>query len=378
MGRSPLKILGVIDEEPFDFRTWSGTSRYFFDAIKQSGYLYQAVSAMPSPWVTRLYQAASFQPDMASWRFRYHLHTGTHRQRTRVVQKKMRKMDPDGYNAILQVGAWYDFTGTKDKVTASYHDGNLATRLASPYGHPQLARRHLDRALAYERCLYDRMDAIFPMSRWLADSFIRDFGVDASKLHPVGAGINLPQVADVGARTYERPEILFVGRDFKRKGGDTLLEAFRTVRRELPDAQLTLIGPALSGLPDGVRCEGFVSKDTPDGLNRLLAAYTRASIFVLPSLYEPFGIALAEAMAHKLPCIAADNCAMPEIVDDGATGYVVPMADSAALARRMLALLKDAGQCRQMGEAGHARYLAQFTWDRVTGRITDVLASIAR
>jgi glycosyltransferase involved in cell wall biosynthesis len=370
---SGVRILGVIDEAPFDYRTWSGSSRYFFEALRRAGSLYEAVVAEPSLLETRLFQARDFLPDRASWRFKFHLDTGFYRRRTAVVRRRMRALDDAAYDVVLQIGAWYDLTGTPGKATASYHDGNLATLLASPYGHPPLARRHVARTLAWERELYRRMDVMFPMSRWLADSFMADFGVPADKLFPVGAGVNLPRILEVGERSYDRPEVLFVGKDFARKGGPVLLEAFRAVRREIPEARLTLIGPRLEDVPDGVRCLGVVPKNTPEGLDRLLAAYAEASLFVLPSLYEPFGIAFAEAMAHKVPCIGADNCAMPEIVADGETGYLVPVSDARALARRMLDLLKDPEACRRMGEAGYRKYRERYTWDQVVARILGVL-----
>ena len=69
-------------------------------------------------------------------------------------------------------------------------------------------------------------------------------------------------------------------------------------------------------------------------------------MFVMPSLYEPYGIVFAEAMAHRLPCIGADNCAMPEIIKHGETGYVVPVRDEMALANRLVARLPADGRQR--------------------------------
>lgn len=370
---SDIRILGVIDEDPFDYRTWSGSSRYFFEALKRAGCLYDAIAAEPPLVEARLFQARDFRPERAAWRFKFHLDTGFYRRRTAAARRRMRALDDDAYNVVLQVGAWYDLTGTPGKRTASYHDGNLARLLASPYGHPPVSRGRVARTLAWERELYRRMDVIFPMSRWLADSFMADFGVAGEKVFPVGAGVNLPRILEVGDRSYDRPEVLFVGKDFARKGGPVLLEAFRAVRREIPEARLTLIGPRLDALPDGVRCLGVVPKNTPEGLARLLTAYAEASLFVLPSLYEPFGIAFAEAMAHKMPCIGTNNCAMPEIVADGETGYLVPVSDPQALARRMLDLLKDPAACKRMGEAGYRRYQERYTWDQVVARIVGVL-----
>jgi glycosyltransferase involved in cell wall biosynthesis len=257
----------------------------------------------------------------------------------------------------------------------SYHDGNLAARVASPLGVPKLTGRRLERALAFEREVYSGASAIFTMSGWLANSFVKDFGVPASKVHPVYAGINMPEPPVKEPGTYSRPSVVFVGKDFPRKGGEILLQAFAKVRREIRDATLTLVGPQLENLPDGVTCAGYVSKTSPAGLEKLSEIYRSASLFVLPSLYEPFGIAFCEAMAHGLPCIGTNICAMPEIIDANNTGLLVPPRDADSLASAMIQLLKDEKACEQLGRAGRQRYEALFTWNKVTGRILSTLKS---
>ena len=373
-----MQIVGVIDEDPFDPATWSGSSVHFFNAFRDRGELTAAVSALPSRVVRRIYQALSFQPDRRRWRFRYNLNLGYYRAMTRVARRKVAAIAPDEFDVILQVGAWYDLTGPHGKPVVSYHDGNLSTLLASPFGHPPIARRHIEATLRYERELYRRIRLMFPMSEWLAGSFVRDDGVDARKLHPVGAGVNLTHVRRIENKSYEAPRFLFVGVELDRKGGTYLLEAFERVRAEVPDAELTLVGPVMTSPPPGVRCLGYISKRDPHGLERLLDEYERASVFVLPSLYEPFGIAFAEAMAHRLPCIGTSICAMPEIIGDGVTGFVVPPRDTAALADRMLELLRSPGTARDFGDSGFAKYADRFTWAAVTRRISEIVSAELR
>jgi glycosyltransferase involved in cell wall biosynthesis len=310
-----------------------------------------------------------------AWRFKYHLDTGFFHRMSNVATRRVAALDPTQYEVILQIGAWYDLTGRTDKLVVSYHDGNLATFLASPYGYPRLDPAYIGRTLEYERRLYRRLDLIFPMSSWLADSFISDNGVRPDKVIPVGAGVNLPYVRDTTGRTYERPAILFVGRDFERKGGAVLLDAFARVRREIRDAELVIVGPELQVVPEGVRCVGALSKTEPQDVERLLDEYEQASLYAMPSLYEPFGIAFAEAMAHRLPCVGTNICAMPEIIGDGESGFLVPPRDPAALAGRLVSLLKDRGACRQMGANGFARYEASFTWAGVTGRMCEAISA---
>lgn len=364
------KIVGVIDEAPFDYRTWSGSSAFFFGEIKRKGHLVEAISAEASNLARRVSQLRNFHPDIAKWKFKYHLDTDLFASMTNAAKSTLSAVDQD-YNVVLQVGAWYDLTSS-DKLNISYHDGNLATRLSSPFGYPKVNSRHIDRALSYEKALYHKLDLIFPMSSWLADSFIRDFNVPAKKVFPIGAGINLPKIADTANKEYDGKTLLMVGKDFERKGGRYLLEAFRMVRKAIPNAELRIIGPQPTSEEPGVTYLGFVNKNTDFGLQQLLDEYTKASVFVLPSLYEPFGISFAEAMAHRLPCVGTNICAMNEIISDKETGYLVTPRDSKALADKLLALLSSPAMCADMGNKGYLRYEERYTWEVVTNKLISI------
>jgi len=366
-----IKAIGIMDEPPFDPLTWSGSSKHLFEAFKGHGVLVDAVSAEANSVSTRLSQLMSFHPNITEWKRRYHLNTFLFNQMSRAVKTQLRQRSEE-FNTLIQVGAWYNFSTydfMKDKILCSYHDGNLAAQIKRTDSRYHLKTGYVRRAFEFEKSVYHGMDLIFPMSEWLRKLFIEDFECDPEKVVSVGAGINLEYVPEIMDKDYSRPNILFIGIDFERKGGKTLLDAFKAVKKEIPEAKLTIIGPELSGLPDGVISFGRIKKTTPDGERRLHDAYLDASLFVMPSHYEPFGIVFAEAMAHKLPCIGTDTCAMPEIIDEGKTGFIVPVDDSRSLAARIIELLKDKKLCEQFGVAGYDKYCAQYTWDRVTHKI---------
>ena len=369
-----MKVVGFIDEAPFDASTWSGSSYYFFSALKKANFLNAAFATEPPVAAQLLAKVRCIHPNLSSWRFRYHLDVNHYKQRTRVMRRRLTELPENSFDGILQVGAWYNGPAVRDelcrdKFVASYHDGNLATLIGSPYGHPPIDESYLRRTLAYEKGLYQRIDVIFPMSRWLSDSFIEENEVPPDRVVPVGAGVNLPYLGDTSEKTYDEPTILFVGKQFERKGGTDLLTAFRSVSEAMPEARLQIIGP--EAIPDvpGAECLGPLSKSSPAELERLIEAYRQAAVFVLPSRYEPFGIALVEAMAHRLPCIGTNICAIPEIISDGETGFTVPVADSNSLADKLLALLSQPDLCRAMGAAGYEKYQHQFTWDAVIQKI---------
>jgi alpha-maltose-1-phosphate synthase len=103
--------------------------------------------------------------------------------------------------------------------------------------------------------------------------------------------------------------------------------------------------------------------------------YGRATAFVMPSLYEPLGVAVLEAMAFGLPCIGSTGGAIPELIEEGVTGFLVPPGDEEALLAEMRRLAESPDLCRTLGEAGAARYRERFTWDAVAGRMLEAISS---
>ncbi|TMB09373.1 MAG: glycosyltransferase family 4 protein [Deltaproteobacteria bacterium] len=223
--------------------------------------------------------------------------------------------------------------------------------------------------LARERETYQRAMAIATFSALVRQSLIDDYGVDVSVVHVVGAGANIVPKAeprhDDDGRT-----LVFVGKDgWRRKGGPVLLRAFAILRRSRPDLRLLIAGPteAIEVAP-GVTNLGLVPLEA---VERLLC---EATLFVLPTLREPFGIAFLDAMLCKIPCVGTQVGAIPEILGDA--GICVPPADAEALAAAISALLDDPARRAAMGEAGRRRVLERgYLWPEVAKRLSAILTS---
>jgi glycosyltransferase involved in cell wall biosynthesis len=276
----------------------------------------------------------------------------------------------------LQIGGWCDLSGfgvNGSVLRASYHDGNLATYLQRPGLELDPSSRRVQRAWELERRLYDGLDVIFTMSDWVRRAFIEEFEQDPDKIVTVYAGANLASVPEPTPREFTPPRYLFVGKgDFARKGGPQVLRAFARVRERIPGAELMLVGPKSSPTTQtGVRCLGTISRGAPDGERELDRIYREATAYVMPSLYEPFGIVFLEAMSHRLPCVGSACCAMPEFIEEGVTGFVVPPGEDGLLAERLLELGTNPGRSRTMGDAGYQRFLDRYTWDGVAARIVE-------
>lgn len=195
-------------------------------------------------------------------------------------------------------------------------------------------------------------------------------GVDTERFSPA------PRTALEETKT-KAGEVLFVGRLLPHKGVNDLVEAVG------PDLPLRILGPApharfledLRKLAAGKRVT-FSPACTDE---ELVLAYRRACCVVLPSVYrtvygeetqvpELLGQTLLEGMACGLPAVCTAVASMPEVVEHGVTGFVVPPNDPAALGERLRWLAAHPVEARRMGEAARARVLERFTWPQVVER----------
>jgi glycosyltransferase involved in cell wall biosynthesis len=104
--------------------------------------------------------------------------------------------------------------------------------------------------------------------------------------------------------------------------------------------------------------------------------YRQADLFVLPSRRESFGLVLAEAMACGLPVVATTAGAIPEVVENAATGLLVPPDHSEAFAAAVVSLMSDPGRMKGMGAAGSRRVKERFTWEKVAQRVMESYHSV--
>jgi glycosyltransferase involved in cell wall biosynthesis len=219
---------------------------------------------------------------------------------------------------------------------------------------------------AREATVYRGAAVVATFSENAARSLVRDYGVDPARVRVVGAGANVfPATAP---RRDDGHTIVFAGFDFARKGGHVLLEAFRILRRRIPRARLLVAGaPAPRRVPERATFLGPVDPV------ELPALFSQATVFALPTLQEPFGLAFLDAMACGLPCVGTRIEAVPEIVREGETGLLVPPGDPTALAAALQRLLADPARARAMGARGRARVFAGGLWNHVAVRLERAL-----
>jgi glycosyltransferase involved in cell wall biosynthesis len=218
--------------------------------------------------------------------------------------------------------------------------------------------------LSREREIYDHAELIFTMSSHVSRSLVEHYGIDPDRVRCVLAGGNVDVTAEEPAPgDHSDMRILFAGRDWKRKGGPQLLAAFSIVREKHPNATLVVAGCSPKIDCKGVTMLGDIS------VPNLSKQYRRSAVFCMPTREEPFGLVFLEAFAHGVPVVATNIGALPDIVQDGETGFLREPNDIAGLADALDLLLSDPKKARQFGALGRQRVLARYTWPRVIDSI---------
>jgi glycosyltransferase involved in cell wall biosynthesis len=285
--------------------------------------------------------------------------------RARAVRRRLAGHAP--VDGLIQLGGDYRSPAGLPMVTCQDSTVLQAVRSYPWPGQRALSERDIARLARAQRQAYESAVACGAWTHWVAESIVADYQIPVAKVHVVGLGPNheIAGCADPDERDWSRPRFLFVGFDWERKNGPRVLEAFANVRREVPDAQLDVVGGHPRLEMDGVVGHGRLSMDVADDRERIAQLYRRATVFVMPSKHEPAGVVYIEAAAAGIPSIGTSNGGAATCIGDG--GYVVDPLQPRAITEAMRALC-DPQTARSLGAKAseHAKLL---TWRKMAERL---------
>jgi glycosyltransferase involved in cell wall biosynthesis len=203
--------------------------------------------------------------------------------------------------------------------------------------------------------VFSAATGIVTRSEWARQSVIQDYQINPDKVKVIYPGVDLEKLSSFqeSNSTLKKPEkhqrfnILFVGNDFERKGGNDVLDVFLNRFSDVAELNIVSNAPLDFDYPY-VHIHRNVQAYTPQWLN----LYHQADVFVMPTHFEGFGWVFIEAMAAGLPVIATKINAIPEMVSSGETGFLIQPGNRSALADYIQQLIDNPTLRKNMGIAG--------------------------
>ena len=222
-------------------------------------------------------------------------------------------------------------------------------------------------------------DEIIVHGEKLKEQMVKEFNVPGEKVHAIHIGEH--QVAPF--KKYERADIeedgnliLFFGRIYEYKGLEYLIKAEPLITKEIPDARIVIAGAGedFKKYEDmmGNRRDRFIVHNYHIPYKEGAELLQRSSVVVLPYIDASQSGVVPTAYGFKKPVVVTDVGSVPEAVEEGKTGFIVPPRDSEALARAVIRLLRDEKLRRQMGENAYRKLKEDFSWDGIALRTVEV------
>lgn len=367
---SVMKIAIVSRHDPADVSAWSGTPYFITREIKKISGDVVVVRAQKTAWLLMLTKAFRFLFRKFGSSIDLSV-TGTYSRTVgKEIQKQIDQVKPE---IIVGIAASPELANIHTNAPI-LHISDATYAIMTDY-YPEQSRipnwlwregNEIERKVI-EKSFY----SIFP-SQWAMNSAQKDYDADPNKLKFIRLGANVGALPDVSDAYLEKKfggkcNLLFMGKDWDRKGGDIILSAFQHIQKAGIDAQLTIVGcdPFSGSPPEGVTVYENLRKSEPEQFELYNKLFSEASLFVLPTRAEAYGLVFAEAAAFATPAVAPTTGGVPSVVDDGKSGVLLPSsADGKDYAEAIIKLWEDKEKLAEMAIYAHKKYVNELNWDK--------------
>lgn len=269
------------------------------------------------------------------------------------------------------------------KIVLHMHNDHLSMRLFRPFYRRALAKA--DRVICVSDYIRQQAVAHFPE---YAERFCVVFNATDPELFKPYGEEAIRQLAGVVRQEPDKKYLLYVGRLAPVKGVHVLIEAFREIHRRMPEVRLIITGSSFfdgsattayeqelvklaAPVHDAIVFTGYLPHE------KLKYLYSMAHVAVFPSVWpEPFGLVMLEAMASGTCLVASAVGGIPEVVQSGINGVLVPPNNAGALAQAVCDQLMNPASMKQMEHAAREDILSGYAWPRLVGKLENILGGL--
>jgi glycosyltransferase involved in cell wall biosynthesis len=367
-----------------DVKSWSGTGYFIAEAMRRQGA--EIINLWPRNDVVGMLD-----------RIKYYFYTrivGSNHDvflSRRVFQRQARQVRAqlqDGVDAIVSTGVSPVAYLRTQLPIITWADATFRSIRDYYPGFENMSSSSLRAAENAERWIAQRADALVFSSTWAAESAVRDYRADPTKVKVISYGANLPaQLTDheadqlVDSRPRDRCRLLFVGTEWERKGGSIAVETVALLEQLGINTELVILGCIPSNtMPPNVKVLGFVSKEASEGRTAIETLFRDSHFLILPTRADCTPIVIGEAASFAVPVISTDTGGVPSLVRSGSTGLLFPLtAGPQQYAEGIAAIMRDWEIYRRMARAALDEYQSRLNWGTAGRLMMEVIKeAIAR
>ena len=373
--------IGFLAENPLeDKRAFSGTMYSMVKALESTGARVVRIPVDSSSSLRKLYMRAVkyigklFPPlkgrfgKLLVWK-------------SRIVARKLDLNLIDNCDVIfapIQSGALFFLRTNKPIVYLS--DATFHAMI--DYYWFDYPKRDIEELEMIQKTALDKAAALIYPCRWAADSAVSDYGQPREKITLAYFGPNL-DVKKISSHVFSfdgHLDLLFVGVDWKRKGGDIAVGACKWLNENGIDATLHVVGiksldPSISSLPY-VANHGFLNKNNPEEYSKIMSLYNQADCFLLPTLAECTGISFCEASAYGLPCFTHDTGGVSDYVIEGQSGRLLPLGSTGEDFGRVIKNSIESGEMELFSKGARQVVDERLSWELWAETVAGVIEKL--
>ena len=240
-----------------------------------------------------------------------------------------------------------------------------------------LAKETIRNGKQAEKSAISRAARVIYTSPWAANVAIKEYDIDPEKVFVVPRGANIerePSLGEIKSFLQSRPQdvcrLLFLGKDWKRKGGDIAISVVDSLNEAGLKAELTIIGnepDKAYEYPEYIKFTGFISKATAEGRQFIANHLAQSHFLLMPSRAETFGIAVCEASAFGVPTLASNVGGVPAAVRDDVNGKTFALENGIdAFCTYIIRLMQDYHSYEALAMSSYDDFCSRLNW-RVIG-----------
>lgn len=381
-----MKVAYLSINDARDVKHWSGLVHYMYKCVADQGVQVSLVNCgVPySKWLKL--KAKLIKLFTGGKTYQLDRDPGYAKQVAANAEAQLKKIQ---YDVIFSPGSLPFIYLHTDKPMVFWTDATFDAMVGFYPGWNNLSALCLKNGNSAEQTAIDKSSLVLYASEWARASAINRYGADPGKIKQVPFGANMETVltAEEVKRAIRRRQqtktvnLLFVGIDWERKGGDLAVETVVKLREQGVDAVLTLVG---SQLPERfnmpfVQHYPLLKKSVKEDAEKLEELYQKATFFILPTRAECFGVVFAEAGAYGLPVITSNVGGCPSAVKDGYSGFCLDLTNFASAAvEKILLLLNSPELYEQCSMHAFDRFNNELNWGVIGRKVVRALQSVVK